>query len=190
MIDIAEFYQVCEWAENQAIKNQNDENHNMNDAIKAKITPFLQFLNFSKMEPRFLNEYVFKKGYVFSYDECGNIMESIHGYVKVKITNSVGNSIYGFLQNNSAIEIIKTLKNRESDNPYINLIYWKTECNKPSTPCQLKMRAGVKWYLVYFYNGDIGVRNSFEIDHQEYMLAEMIAETDFKITKNCEIEIE
>uniref|UniRef100_A0A914Q5Q4 Uncharacterized protein n=1 Tax=Panagrolaimus davidi TaxID=227884 RepID=A0A914Q5Q4_9BILA len=116
------------------------------------------------MEPRFLTEYV------------------------VKITNGYGQSICGNLQNNNAI--IKTLKNRISDNPYNNVIYWKTNCKKPSTPSPIKKRAGIEWYLIYFFDGDIGVRNFFDIGHNDYLLAEMIAETDFEITSKCKIEIE
>uniref|UniRef100_A0A914Q8I3 BTB domain-containing protein n=1 Tax=Panagrolaimus davidi TaxID=227884 RepID=A0A914Q8I3_9BILA len=162
------FRAVYEWAEYQAnIKNEfNDENSNKNDAIKNEMKKFLRLIKFKTMEPRFLTEYV------------------------VKITNCDGNSIYGFLQNNSTIEIIETLKYRYSDNGWQNIIYWNTKCKKPSTPCPLKKRDGVEWYLIYFDDGDIGVRNSFEIIHRDYLLAEMIAETDFENTPNCEIEIE
>uniref|UniRef100_A0A914QI67 BTB domain-containing protein n=1 Tax=Panagrolaimus davidi TaxID=227884 RepID=A0A914QI67_9BILA len=108
----------------------------------------------------------------------------------LKITNSVGNSICGYLQNNSAIEIIETLKNRESDNSYHDSIFWKTKCKQPSTSSPLKKRAGIEWYLVYFFNGDIGVGNSIEIYQYTYLLAEMTAETDFKVTPKCKIEIQ
>uniref|UniRef100_A0A914PWC9 Uncharacterized protein n=1 Tax=Panagrolaimus davidi TaxID=227884 RepID=A0A914PWC9_9BILA len=146
MIDIAEFYQLYEWAENQAlVKNEsNDENFNKNDAIKAEMTPFFKLMKFKKMGPLFLIEYVVKKGFLFSHGELSNILGIIHGDVKVKITNSDGSSIYGYLRNKSAIEIIENLKNRESDNHDNYFIYWKTKCKEPSTPCPLKWKAGVK----------------------------------------------
>uniref|UniRef100_A0A914QPW7 BTB domain-containing protein n=1 Tax=Panagrolaimus davidi TaxID=227884 RepID=A0A914QPW7_9BILA len=150
------FQAVYKWAENQTIvKNEsNDENHNMDDAMKNEIAPFLQLMKFI-----------------------------------VKITSSYGQSLCGNLPNNSMIEIIETLKNRESDNHYNEIVYWKTKCKKPSIPCPLKKRAGVEWYLVYFQNGDIGVRSSFEINQEHYLLAEMIVETTFNFTVKCKIEI-
>uniref|UniRef100_A0A914P6K0 BTB domain-containing protein n=1 Tax=Panagrolaimus davidi TaxID=227884 RepID=A0A914P6K0_9BILA len=149
------FQAVYELAKNQAnMKNESDD-ENLNDPIKAEITPFLQLIKFI-----------------------------------VKITNSDGNSICGNLQNKSAIDIIETLKNRESNNSYHKSIFWKTECKKPSTPCPLKQRDDVKWYLFYFPSGAIGVLNSSEINQNTYLLAEMVAETDFKITQKCKIEIE
>uniref|UniRef100_A0A914PQ03 Uncharacterized protein n=1 Tax=Panagrolaimus davidi TaxID=227884 RepID=A0A914PQ03_9BILA len=163
---------VYEWAENQAIvKNEsNDENLNTNDAIKAEMTPFFKLMKFKKMKPRFLNEYV------------------------VKITSINGQSLFciiDVLNNFDTIKIIKSLKNVPSDNRIFEFIYWKTKCKKPSTPCPLKWRAGVEWYLIYFDDGDIGLRRGSEFDEQQYyLIAEMTAETHFVSTHECKIEIE
>uniref|UniRef100_A0A914PZA1 BTB domain-containing protein n=1 Tax=Panagrolaimus davidi TaxID=227884 RepID=A0A914PZA1_9BILA len=169
MVDLSEFYQVKE------LQQKCDGYLSQKEYTKENILVFLEV----------------KRGFLFSHDKLSNILGSIHGDIEVKVTNSVGNSICGYLQNNSAIEIIKTLKNRESDNDVYNVIYWKTECKKPSTPSLLKKRVGIEWYLIYFNDGSIGVvNNSFEIGQNNYLLAEMIAETDFKITSKCKIEIE
>uniref|UniRef100_A0A914PFW8 BACK domain-containing protein n=1 Tax=Panagrolaimus davidi TaxID=227884 RepID=A0A914PFW8_9BILA len=158
------FQAAYEWSENRAIKKQkelSDENFNMNDAIKVEMQEFLPNIKFNQMEIIFFTEYV------------------------VKITNKNGQSIYGLLpKENNAVNVIKSLQ----DQGYI-CFYWKTNCEKPSTPSPLKKRIGAKCYLIYFLNGNICVKNAAYITNDHYLLAEMISETDFQYTADCKIEI-
>uniref|UniRef100_A0A914PXK8 BTB domain-containing protein n=1 Tax=Panagrolaimus davidi TaxID=227884 RepID=A0A914PXK8_9BILA len=180
------FQAIYEWAENQAtVKNESE------DEIKAELKEFLPYIQFEKMRLPFIKNYFVQKDFLFSDQELHVILDN--AMLDVKVTNTNGQSLFckiNVKNNFDTIKIIKSLKNVPSANISSELIYWKTKCKKPSTPCPLKWRAGVKWYLVYFLDGDIGVQSSIEISHHEYLLAEMTAETDFNFTPKCKIEIE
>uniref|UniRef100_A0A914Q782 Uncharacterized protein n=1 Tax=Panagrolaimus davidi TaxID=227884 RepID=A0A914Q782_9BILA len=111
---------------------------------------------------------------------------------RVKITNSLGKSIYCDLSRKQKheIELIKSLIGRESDNKHSVFIYWHTNCTEPSTPSPLKKRDGVQWHLIYFKDGDIGGRRSSELNDSYFLIAEMFAEKDFFVTQYCKIKIE
>uniref|UniRef100_A0A914P4Q1 BTB domain-containing protein n=1 Tax=Panagrolaimus davidi TaxID=227884 RepID=A0A914P4Q1_9BILA len=155
------FQAAYEWSENQGIKKQkelNDETFDMNDAIKVEMQEFLPYIKFNQMEHSFFTEYV------------------------VQITNECGKSIYGLLQKeNNAINVIKSLQDQCSG------FYWKTNCEKPSTPNPLKKRIGTKIYLVYFFDGDIGI--STKPTDADYLLAEMFSENNFEFTPKYRIQI-
>uniref|UniRef100_A0A914NZJ2 Uncharacterized protein n=1 Tax=Panagrolaimus davidi TaxID=227884 RepID=A0A914NZJ2_9BILA len=118
------FQAVYEWAENQAMKNQNVENFNKNDVIKAEITPFLSNIEFKRMKPRFLTEYVVKRGFLFSYDELSNILGSIHfihihddvkgNFVKCEEFLKADKSVYEWSENQAIVK-------NESNDKNINL---------------------------------------------------------------------
>uniref|UniRef100_A0A914QVC2 BTB domain-containing protein n=1 Tax=Panagrolaimus davidi TaxID=227884 RepID=A0A914QVC2_9BILA len=110
----------------------------------------------------------------------------------IKITNSLGKSVYCDLSGKQKyeIEIMKSLIGRESENKNPLSIYWDVCCKKPSTPSPLKKRDGVQWYLTYFVDGDIGVIRCSVLVFGYYLIAEMFAETDFEVTRFCKIEIE
>uniref|UniRef100_A0A914QXC3 BTB domain-containing protein n=1 Tax=Panagrolaimus davidi TaxID=227884 RepID=A0A914QXC3_9BILA len=115
------FQAIYEWAENQATKkqeNSSNENFNMNDAIKSEIQDFLPYIQFKKMRSSFLQKFVVKKDFLFTKDELNDILEYLHSIVTVKVTNILGESIYGnlLLQYSDAIKAIKSLKNCQSDN--------------------------------------------------------------------------
>uniref|UniRef100_A0A914PTW9 Uncharacterized protein n=1 Tax=Panagrolaimus davidi TaxID=227884 RepID=A0A914PTW9_9BILA len=131
----------------------------------------------------------FRRGFLFTYDELADILEN--SYVKVKITNSYGEAIFGDLPRNScATDFIKTLKDRKSVNIDSSCIWWQSMATVPSTPSTLKKKDGVKWYLIYWNNGSNGVKRTAEIRNWHYLLAEMNSETDFEFTQKCKIEIE
>uniref|UniRef100_A0A914P643 BTB domain-containing protein n=1 Tax=Panagrolaimus davidi TaxID=227884 RepID=A0A914P643_9BILA len=189
------FQCIYKWSENQAIKKQklsNDEIFNLNDAIKTDMQDFLPFIQFKKMRLTFLKDFVVPKGFIFTCDELANILKNPNPDARVKITNSLGKSIYCDLSGKRKyeIEIIKSLIGRKSENENPLFIYWDTRCKKPSTPSPLKKRDGVQWYLTYFVDGDIGVIRCSELVFGYYLIAEMFAETDFKVTPYCKIEIE
>uniref|UniRef100_A0A914P952 Uncharacterized protein n=1 Tax=Panagrolaimus davidi TaxID=227884 RepID=A0A914P952_9BILA len=188
------FQSIYEWSENQAIKKQkesNDENFNMNDAIKTEMQEFLPYIQFKKMKLTFLMDYVVRRGFLFTYNKLAEILTNANSYVRVKITNSNGQTIFGDLQrDNCATEFIKTLMNRVSVNADSSYIYWNRVSTVPSTPSPLKKKDGVKWYLIYFNNGFIGVKYTGDINSNYYLLAEMHSETDFQFTQKCKIEIE
>uniref|UniRef100_A0A914PMR7 BTB domain-containing protein n=1 Tax=Panagrolaimus davidi TaxID=227884 RepID=A0A914PMR7_9BILA len=171
-IKLEEIFQaVYEWAEVQVVKKQkesNDKNFNMNDAIKTQLTEVFPNIPFKKMEFRFFNT------------------------LAIKITNLHGHTIFGsFTYNNAdAIELVKSLKNRESDSEPNCIIYWKTNCKTPATPSPLKKRDGSKWYLIYDSFGDVCVKNSITINTNDYLIAETFSETDFVFTPKCKINIE
>uniref|UniRef100_A0A914P1T0 BTB domain-containing protein n=1 Tax=Panagrolaimus davidi TaxID=227884 RepID=A0A914P1T0_9BILA len=185
------FQAAFEWSENQAIKKQDglsDETFHMNDAIKVEMQYFLPYIRFNQMEISFFTEYVVKRGFIFNSDEMNDISESVQSNVKVKITNKNGQSIYGLLpKENNAVSVIKSLQDQGFISFYC--VYWKTNCEKPSTPSPLKKRIGAKCYLIYFLNGNICVKDAVYITNDHYLLAEMNSETDFCITDNCKIEI-
>uniref|UniRef100_A0A914P0I8 BACK domain-containing protein n=1 Tax=Panagrolaimus davidi TaxID=227884 RepID=A0A914P0I8_9BILA len=189
------FQCIYEWSENQAIKKQqlsNDETFNMKDAIKTEMQELLPNIQFKKMKLTFLKDYIVPKGFLFTYVELADILKNPNPDARVTISNSLGKSIYCDLsrKQNYEIELIKSINGRESDNKHSVFIYWDTNCVKP-TPCPLKKRDGVQWYLIYFDDGDIGVRQSSKLDHDSYFLiAEMFAEKDFDVTRNCKIKLE
>uniref|UniRef100_A0AC35FR46 Uncharacterized protein n=1 Tax=Panagrolaimus sp. PS1159 TaxID=55785 RepID=A0AC35FR46_9BILA len=135
------FEAAYEWSENQAIKKQkdfNDETFNMNDAIKVEMQEFLPFIKFNQMEISFFTKYVVKRGFIFTFDELSDILESVQSNVKVKITNEYGQSVYGLLpKENNAVSVIKSLQDQFSIS-----VFWKTNCRMPSTPSPLKKRIG------------------------------------------------
>uniref|UniRef100_A0A914P3A9 BTB domain-containing protein n=1 Tax=Panagrolaimus davidi TaxID=227884 RepID=A0A914P3A9_9BILA len=188
------FEAVYKWSENRAIKKQkesNDENFNMNVAIKNEMHKFLKYFDFKKMELNFLHNFVVRRGFLFSYDELADILGNSN--VKVKITNLYGQTIFGDLPRNScATKIIKTLKDCESEiftkaNTDSSYIYWNRVSTVPSTPSSLKKKDGVKWYLIYWNNGSLGVKCTADIRHRHYLLAEMNSETDFQFTQKLKI---
>uniref|UniRef100_A0AC35FWQ9 Uncharacterized protein n=1 Tax=Panagrolaimus sp. PS1159 TaxID=55785 RepID=A0AC35FWQ9_9BILA len=161
------FQTAFEWSEYQAILIQqdglSDENFNVNDAIKNEMQEFLPYIQFNQMEISFFTEYV------------------------LKITNKNGQSIYGLLpKENTAVSVIKSLQDKCSLYKY-SVVFWKTNCKKPSTPSAFKNRISAKCYLVYFFNGDIGI--STDTSDYHYLLAEMNSENDFEFTRKCKIEI-
>uniref|UniRef100_A0A914QBW3 BTB domain-containing protein n=1 Tax=Panagrolaimus davidi TaxID=227884 RepID=A0A914QBW3_9BILA len=190
------FQCIYEWSENQAIEKQrlsNDENFNMNDAIKTEMHELLPNIQFNKMKLYFLREFVVPRGFIFTSDELADILKNPNSDARVEITNSIGQTIFGDLcrKQKHEIEIIKSLNGRASNNKFIySCIYWETNCEKPSTPCHLKKRNGVQWYLTYFDDGDIGVKHCGDIDHRYYLIAEMFSEKDFEVTRKCKIKIE
>uniref|UniRef100_A0A914QQ39 BTB domain-containing protein n=1 Tax=Panagrolaimus davidi TaxID=227884 RepID=A0A914QQ39_9BILA len=188
------FQSIYEWSENQAIKKQkesNDENFDMNDAIKNEMQKLLPNIQFNKMKLKFLHEFVVRRGFLFAYNELADFLVNSNSYVKVKITNSNGQTIFGDLpRDNCAAEFIKTLMNRISVNADSSCICWKPAFTVPSTQSPLKKKDGVKWYLIYFNNGFIGVKYTADINYKHYLLAEMYSETDFQFTHMCKIEIE
>uniref|UniRef100_A0A914PM39 BACK domain-containing protein n=1 Tax=Panagrolaimus davidi TaxID=227884 RepID=A0A914PM39_9BILA len=174
------FQAVYEWAEVQAVKKQKESNvinFNMNDAIKTQMTEVFPNIPFKKME-------LISKPFLFTSAELNDIL--------IKITNLHGHTIFGsFTYNNTdAIKLVKSLKNRESDNEPNCIIYWKTNCKTPEIPSSLKKRDGSKWYLIYDSFGDICVKNSITINTNDYLIAEMFSETDFVFTPKCKIDIE
>uniref|UniRef100_A0A914QQD5 Uncharacterized protein n=1 Tax=Panagrolaimus davidi TaxID=227884 RepID=A0A914QQD5_9BILA len=190
------FICVYKWSKNQAnIKKQqlsNNETLNMNDAIKAEMLEFLPFIEFKKMGSSFLRKFVVQKGFLFTDDEFADILEYSKSYFKVKITNNLGQSIFGVLskENKDTMEFIKTISHSESVNYYNFYIFWNLKRRLPSTPSLLKKRDGVSWYLIYFCDGYIGVKHFSKITVHDYLLAEMFAERSFEITENSKIEIE
>uniref|UniRef100_A0A914QWX9 BTB domain-containing protein n=1 Tax=Panagrolaimus davidi TaxID=227884 RepID=A0A914QWX9_9BILA len=184
------FQAAYEWSENQAIKKQKestDKNFNMNDAIKVEMQEFLPYIQLNQIEISFFTKYVVKKGFIFNFDELSDILESVQSNVKVKITNLHGQSVYGLLpKENSAVSIIKSLQQKCSLYKY-SAVFWKINCDMPSTPSALKKRIGAKCYLRLFVDGYIGIST----DHADknYLLAEMFSEYDFEFTQKCKIEI-
>uniref|UniRef100_A0A914PCQ9 BTB domain-containing protein n=1 Tax=Panagrolaimus davidi TaxID=227884 RepID=A0A914PCQ9_9BILA len=182
------FQAAYEWVEKHVLEKQNglnDGTFNMNDAIKVEIQEFLPYIKFNQMETSFFTKYVVERGFIFTSNELSDISESVQSNVKVKITNKNGQSIYGIVpKENNAVSVIKSLQ----DQGYI-CFYWKTNCEKPSTPSPLKKRIGAKCYLIYFLNGNICVKDAAYITNDHYLLAEMISETGFEITTDCKIEI-
>ena len=90
-----------------------------------------------------------------------------------------------------AIEMVKSLKDRVSVNRGSSVIYWNASgenFTKKSTP--LEKRDGVQWYLIHISGNYIGVRPCSDIESSDYLLAEMDSETAFKITTKCKIEID
>uniref|UniRef100_A0A914R0D7 BTB domain-containing protein n=1 Tax=Panagrolaimus davidi TaxID=227884 RepID=A0A914R0D7_9BILA len=74
------FEKIYEWAENQAQKKQeesNEEIFNMNDLIKSQLNEILPYIQFKKMNLNFLNRFVVKKGFLFSYDELSEILDFV-----------------------------------------------------------------------------------------------------------------
>uniref|UniRef100_A0A914NYY7 BTB domain-containing protein n=1 Tax=Panagrolaimus davidi TaxID=227884 RepID=A0A914NYY7_9BILA len=190
------FLCVYEWAENQAnLKKQqlsNYENFNMNDAIKAEMQEFLPFFEFKNMESSFLLKFVVRRGFLFTKDKLADILEYSKSNFKVKITNNLGQSIFGILskENKDTIEFIKTISHSESVNCHNYYIHWNPKRQLPSTPSLLKKRDGVSWHLIYFSDGYIGVKHSSQIAGYHYLLAEMFTETYFEFTQKCKIEVE
>uniref|UniRef100_A0A914P5D6 BTB domain-containing protein n=1 Tax=Panagrolaimus davidi TaxID=227884 RepID=A0A914P5D6_9BILA len=209
------FEKIYEWAENRAKNKQSELNEedsrdvkpieddatakkekatqtfifNMNDSIKAELIETLPFIKFNKMNTNFLIDFVVVKGFLFSYKELSEILDSAFR-VKVKVTNSSGKSIIGMLSKDSGIvENIKSLKNCLSCKT--SWVYWNEKQIKiPSVPSQIMKRDGTEWYLICF-NGSIGAMHYSLITSQYYLLAEMIPETfGFEITENCKIEID
>uniref|UniRef100_A0A914PRX8 BTB domain-containing protein n=1 Tax=Panagrolaimus davidi TaxID=227884 RepID=A0A914PRX8_9BILA len=71
------FQKIYEWAENQAKKKQSESNEeNLNDAIKAELIEILPFIRFKKMNMNFLHKFVVKRGFLFSYDELSEILNT------------------------------------------------------------------------------------------------------------------
>uniref|UniRef100_A0AC35FRU2 Uncharacterized protein n=1 Tax=Panagrolaimus sp. PS1159 TaxID=55785 RepID=A0AC35FRU2_9BILA len=159
----------------------------MNDEIKVEIQEFLAYIRFKQMEIRFFTEYVVKRGFIFSFDELSDILESVQSNEKVKITNEDGESIYGLLPKESdAVSVIKSLLDECALFP----VCWETNCKKSSTPSPLKKRIGGKCFLFYFFDfGSVYIAIYADPTNDDYLLAEMFSESDFKFTKNCKIEI-
>uniref|UniRef100_A0A914R0Y0 BTB domain-containing protein n=1 Tax=Panagrolaimus davidi TaxID=227884 RepID=A0A914R0Y0_9BILA len=188
------FEKICEWAENQAQKKQEESSEeilNMNDAIKSELTEILPYIQFKKMNIKFLNRFVVKKGFIFSYDELSEILDFVSSRAKVKVINSKGQTMVGMLQNDSAITAnIKSLKNVQSSSIKSIYAYWKTNFEVPSTGSSLKKRDDVKWYF-FCRNGLLGVIHFTAISHDDYLLAEMTPGISrFDTTEKCKIEIE
>uniref|UniRef100_A0A914QZW3 Uncharacterized protein n=1 Tax=Panagrolaimus davidi TaxID=227884 RepID=A0A914QZW3_9BILA len=149
------------------------------------------------MKLDFLIDFVVKKGFLFSFEELSDILNFVkanEGFVKVKITNSNGESVIGLLPNDSDIvENIKSLKNRPCDySGPLNCAYWfEINIDRPSVPSQIKKRDGIGWYLFCFITLIGVISSSHNIPSDLYLLAEMNPETSgFEITENCKIEIE
>uniref|UniRef100_A0A914PEI6 BTB domain-containing protein n=1 Tax=Panagrolaimus davidi TaxID=227884 RepID=A0A914PEI6_9BILA len=190
------FLSIYEWAENQAnLKKQqfsNDETFNMNDAMKAEMQDFLPLIEFKKMGSSFLLNFVVPKSFIFTQDELADIIEYSKSNFKVTITNNLGKSIFGILstKNNDTIKLIKTINHSKSLNFLDYIVYWNSKRQRPLTPSLLKKSDGVSWYLLYSCQGVIAVKHRFNIDDDDYLLAEMFPETNFEITEKCKIEIE
>uniref|UniRef100_A0A914Q3Q6 BTB domain-containing protein n=1 Tax=Panagrolaimus davidi TaxID=227884 RepID=A0A914Q3Q6_9BILA len=130
-----------------------------------------------------------KRGFLFTYDKLSEILENVHTHVRVKITNLFGQSLYGKLEReNNAVKVIKSLKNIFSHNGK-SFVYWNTRCKFPSSPSLLKAKENVKWYLIYFCDGYIGIVQNTAGTH---ILTEMFSDSgeDFKVTDDCKIEID
>uniref|UniRef100_A0A914P3W8 Uncharacterized protein n=1 Tax=Panagrolaimus davidi TaxID=227884 RepID=A0A914P3W8_9BILA len=112
-------------------------------------------------------------------------------YVKVKITNGNGKSIFCYITFCSDIvENIKSLKNHPSDSSFLGKYAYckEPQIKIPSFSSQIKKRYGIEWYL-YCDNGEISVMHRSTITHH-YLLAEMAPViSGFKTAKNCKIEI-
>uniref|UniRef100_A0A914QWB2 BTB domain-containing protein n=1 Tax=Panagrolaimus davidi TaxID=227884 RepID=A0A914QWB2_9BILA len=79
------FQCICEWSENQAVKKQkesNDENFDMNDAIKTEIQELLPYIQFKKMRLTFLMDYVVRRGFLFTYNQLADFLVNSNSYVK------------------------------------------------------------------------------------------------------------
>uniref|UniRef100_A0A914NZA3 BTB domain-containing protein n=1 Tax=Panagrolaimus davidi TaxID=227884 RepID=A0A914NZA3_9BILA len=65
------FGAVYKWAENQVTKyeSSNDNNFNLDDAIKVELNDFLPHIEFWKMTYDFLSDFVVEKGFILSPDE-------------------------------------------------------------------------------------------------------------------------
>jgi hypothetical protein len=163
----------------------------MNDAIKTELTEFLPYIKYKRMRSYFLHSYVFKRGFLFTYDELSDIFLTHSNVVKVEVTNKHGQTIYGNLSNDDdVVGVIESLKNHESSGS-VYYILWKIKCIVPSTTIhQLKKRDGVKWYLTYIPNIFFGVKPAECVYNSDYLLAEMKTNTDFVCTDKCKIEIE
>uniref|UniRef100_A0A914QW10 BTB domain-containing protein n=1 Tax=Panagrolaimus davidi TaxID=227884 RepID=A0A914QW10_9BILA len=75
------FEKIYEWAEKQAKKKQsesNEETYNLNDKIKSELTEILPFIRFKKMKLDFLITFVVEKGFLFSYKELSEILNSVN----------------------------------------------------------------------------------------------------------------
>uniref|UniRef100_A0A914PCR4 BTB domain-containing protein n=1 Tax=Panagrolaimus davidi TaxID=227884 RepID=A0A914PCR4_9BILA len=73
------FEKIYEWTENRVKKKQSESNveiYNLNDAIKSELTEILPFFKFKKMAFNFLITFVVKKGFLFSYDELSEILDT------------------------------------------------------------------------------------------------------------------
>uniref|UniRef100_A0A914R840 BTB domain-containing protein n=1 Tax=Panagrolaimus davidi TaxID=227884 RepID=A0A914R840_9BILA len=191
------FEKVYQWTEKQITNKQNKANNetfDLNNSVKSEIKEFLPFINFKKMKLSFLISFVVKKGFLFSYDELSEMLENAESElkIKVKITNSYGQSISCMLPHDSpAIENIKSLKKSFPFESYDQYQYWQTQFKRPTTPSPLKKRDGVEWYLLYLRRGQIGVFHNSIIHDNYYLIAEMTAETSgFGCTGDCKIEIE
>uniref|UniRef100_A0A914PZ95 Phage protein n=1 Tax=Panagrolaimus davidi TaxID=227884 RepID=A0A914PZ95_9BILA len=110
------------------------------------------------MEYTFFKKYVVERNFIFTVDELCDILESV-------------------------------LSNVKDQCPYYkyHAVSWETNCKMPSTPSPLKKRISAMCYLIYYDDGDIGVKYTGDITDDDYLLAEMNSETDFEITPHCEI---
>uniref|UniRef100_A0A914Q0T6 BTB domain-containing protein n=1 Tax=Panagrolaimus davidi TaxID=227884 RepID=A0A914Q0T6_9BILA len=75
------FEKIYEWAEKQAKKKQSEPNEealNINDNIKAELTEILPLIRFKKMKLDFLIDFVVEKGFLFSYKELSEILNSVN----------------------------------------------------------------------------------------------------------------
>uniref|UniRef100_A0A914PZY7 Uncharacterized protein n=1 Tax=Panagrolaimus davidi TaxID=227884 RepID=A0A914PZY7_9BILA len=67
-------------------------------------------------------------------------------------------------------------------------IYWETKQLLPSKPSKLIKRDTIQWYLVYDWEGDLAAIHHDELEDEDYLLAEMVAQDGFDIFGPCEIE--
>uniref|UniRef100_A0A914QT46 Uncharacterized protein n=1 Tax=Panagrolaimus davidi TaxID=227884 RepID=A0A914QT46_9BILA len=158
----------------------------MKDAIKTEMQELLPNIQFKKMKLNFLKKFVVQRGFLFTSDELADILKNSNRDARVKITNSLGKSIYCDIsyEQKREIKLIKLLNGRKSDNKDSVHIYWNTNYRMFSSPSPLNKRNGVQWYLIFSF-GDICVRNSIAIKSNDYL----IAETDFDVTPYCKIKI-
>uniref|UniRef100_A0A914PG01 BTB domain-containing protein n=1 Tax=Panagrolaimus davidi TaxID=227884 RepID=A0A914PG01_9BILA len=188
------FEKIYEWAENQAQRKKEQSNEkifNMNDAIKSELTEILPYIQFKNMNLKFLNRFVVKKGFLFSYNELSEILDFVCSRVTVKVINSKSQHVSGMLQNDSAIVAnINSLKNVRSFS-FVKTAWWGTNFKVPSTRSSLKKRDGVDWYLFYYRSGELGMAHCTKIHNDYYLLAEMTPGTSgFDTTEECKIETE
>uniref|UniRef100_A0AC34G5L3 BTB domain-containing protein n=1 Tax=Panagrolaimus sp. ES5 TaxID=591445 RepID=A0AC34G5L3_9BILA len=138
----------------------------------------------------FLHEFVVPRGFIFgSLDELSKVLCSSKPENKVKVTNSNGQILLGKLygEKSTVVDNIKSLNVSSYANT--SICWWEPKFRIPKEPSEIKVNKKIEWYLIYFLSGRIGVLRRVDIGREHYLLAELEAENEFTLTRNCKIEV-